>query len=111
MKFAMGADTLTTLSQKTSSSHEDLGGLVKKVFGAAEPLYNKFNGSGRAAFDLFHDRTNEIADDLNGALAAVLGGIQGQNRSFTQGDQNMAEGTQSLAASANFEAAKFHGGH
>jgi uncharacterized protein YukE len=107
MKFAMGADTLTTLTKQTSSSHEDLGSLVKELFASAEPIQGKFNGAGRAAFDRFKGATDEIANELNAALAAVLGGISGQNTAFIQGEEEMVQETNSAQAGAAFDAARF----
>ncbi|HEX8488475.1 MAG TPA: WXG100 family type VII secretion target [Propionibacteriaceae bacterium] len=109
MKFAMGAETLSTLSTRTSSSHDDLGGLVRQLAAAADPLQAKFNGAGKAAFNNFKAHTDEIAVDLNRALASVLQGVQGQDMAFKQGDQSMAEETQSLQASAAFDSARFSG--
>ena len=71
MKFAMGAETLTVLTKQTSSANDDLGSLVKQLFAAAEPIQGKFNGAGRAAFDRFKGETDQIANELNSALAAV----------------------------------------
>lgn len=107
MKFAMGADVLSQLTKKTSTSTDDLGALVKQLAQAAEPLEGKFNGSGRAAFDQFKGQTDQIATELNAALAAVLGGITGMDRSFQQGDQDMSEQTRSTQASASFDSARF----
>jgi uncharacterized protein YukE len=109
MKFAMGAETLTVLTKQTSSANEDLGSLVKQLFAAAEPIQGKFNGAGRAAFDKFKGETDLIANELNSALAAVLGGIQGQNTAFVTGEQQMVDETTTAQASANFESARFSG--
>jgi hypothetical protein len=109
MKFAMGAETLTVLTKQTSSANEDLGSLVKQLFAAAEPIQGKFNGAGRAAFDKFKGETDLIANELNSALAAVLGGIQGQNTAFVTGEQQMVDETTAAQASANFESARFSG--
>lgn len=107
MKFAMGAQTLTNLTKQTSTSSADLGTLVRALGTAGEPLASKFNGAGRAAFDAFHSRTDEIALELNRALEAVLRGISGMDRSFQEGDHEMADSTRSLTSSANFDAARF----
>lgn len=109
MKFAMGAETLSVLTKQTSSSHEDLGGLVKDLFASAAPLYGKFNGAGRAAFDKFNGETNQIANELNAALAAVLGGIQGQDVSFGQGEEEMVSQTTAAQSGAGFDSARFSG--
>jgi uncharacterized protein YukE len=109
MKFAMGAQVLTTLTKQTSGSNDDLGALVRQLADAAEPLQGKFNGAGRAAFDKFKGETDRIAVDLNRALSSVLTGISGMDRSFQEGDQEMSESTRSLDGSANYEAARFGG--
>lgn len=57
MKFDMGESTLQTLTRQTSTSSDDLGGLVKELAAAAEPLEGKFNGAARAAFDNFKAHT------------------------------------------------------
>jgi hypothetical protein len=111
MKFAMGAETLTVLTKQTSSANDDLGSLVKQLFAAAEPIQGKFNGAGRAAFDRFKGETDQIANELNSALAGVLGGIQGQNTAFVTGEQQMVDETAAAQASANFESARFSGSH
>ena len=107
----MGAEVLTQLTKQTSSANDDLGGLVKDLFKAAEHIYGKFNGNGRAAFDKFNGQTNQIANELNAALASVLGGIGGQNVAFLQGEQQMVDDTNAAAAGANFDAARFSGSH
>ena len=103
MKFAMGSDVLSTLTKKTSSSNEDLGALVRQLAAAAEPLQGKFNGAGRAAFDKFKGETDRIAVDLNGALSSVLQGIGGMDRSFGEGDLQMADETQAAQGGSAFD--------
>ncbi len=109
MKFSMGADTLTNLTKQTSGANDDLGSLVKKLYAAAEPLEKKFEGSARAAFNQFKSETDDIANELNSALAAVLGGIQGQNTAFIQGEQNMVDETNAARSGSGFESARFSG--
>lgn len=107
MKFAMGADTLSALTKKTSSSSEDLGALVRQLAAAAEPLQGKFNGAGRAAFDAFKGETDRIAVELNGALAGVLHGISGMDRAFVEGDVQMSDEMRAAQGSSSFDAARF----
>lgn len=107
MKFAMGSDVLGTLTKKTSGSNEDLGALVRELAAAAEPLQGKFNGAGRAAFDRFKGETDRISVDLNQALSSVLTGIAGMDRSFLEGDQQMADETRATEAATAFDAARF----
>lgn len=109
VKFAMGGETLTQLTKQTSTSSDDLGALVKELFDSAEPIQGKFNGAGRAAFDKFKGETDRIATELNMALSSVLTGIDGQNRAFIQGEQEMVDATTSAQSGANFDAAKFGG--
>ncbi|PJJ65704.1 hypothetical protein [Compostimonas suwonensis] len=103
----MGSETLTVLTKKTTTSNDDLGALVKELAAAAEPLQGQFNGAGRLAFDNFKGRVDGIAAGLNGALAAVLGGIGGMDKAFIEGDQQMADETRAAMAGSNFDAAKF----
>lgn len=107
MKFAMGADVLAQLGKRTSSSQDDLGALVKQLAQAAEPLEGKFNGAARGAFDRFKSQTDQIAAELNAALAGVLSGVTGMDRSFREGDQDMSDQTRSAQAGASFDAARF----
>ena len=110
MKFAMGSEVLSTLTKKTGSSSEDLGSLVRELAAAAEPLEGKFNGAGRAAFDTFKGRTDEISNELNRALGAVLAGISGMDKSFAEGDTTMADETRAKQGSVSFDAARFGSG-
>jgi uncharacterized protein YukE len=107
MRFAMGAETLSQLTTATSAASDDLGALVRELLVAAEPLQGRFNGAGRAAFDQFKAHTDEIADELDAALTSVLGGIDGQNVAFVQGEQQMVEETRAGHAGAGFESARF----
>lgn len=107
MKFDMGASTLGTLTRQTSSSSDDLGGLVRQLAAAGEPLEGKFNGSGRAAWDGFKSQTDEVANELNASLSAVLGGISGMDTAFTQGEQDMVEATRASQSSVDFDSARF----
>ncbi len=107
LKFAMGADTLTQLTTKTSSANDELGTLVRQLADAGEPLYGRFNGAGRAAFDRFKGETDRVAVELNGALNAVLTGISEQNTAFIQGEQQMVDETSAAQSGVSFEAARF----
>ena len=107
MTFDMGAQTLAQLTTATSSAHDDLGANVRALYDAAAPLESKFNGEGRAAFDRFKTETDEIAVELNAALAAVLGGIEGQNVAFLGGEEQMAQETSAAHSGAGFDAARF----
>jgi hypothetical protein len=80
---------------------------VKQLAEAAAPLEGKMNGAGRAAFDQFKAHSDEIAAELNSALAAVLAGVGGMNTSFQTGVQDMADQTRQADASANYDAARF----
>lgn len=107
MKFAMGATTLGTLTTKTSSSHDDLTAHVKAFLDAADDIKNSFHGAGREAFDKFKLQVDGDHLDLNAALASVLRGVQGQDRAFKQGDQQMAESMGQMQAKAAFLPTRF----
>ena len=107
MKFDMGAQTLATLGQATSSASQDLGTYVRRLADAATPLEGKFNGQGRAAFDSFKANVDQIAIGLDQALAAVLTGVQGQDKAFAQGDMQAADATRQTVSATDFDAARF----
>lgn len=109
VKFDMGAGTLTQLTQQTSTSSDELSSLVKQLLQAAEPLEGRFQGAGRAAFDGFKARADEIAAELRSSLNAVLAGVKGQDQAFSVGDQTMADNARSTQASASFDSARFSG--
>ena len=111
MKFDMGAQTLSTLTQQTQGSSDDLGALIQQLIAAAEPLQGTFNGAGRAAFDSFKANADSITANLNSALDAILGGQSGMNTSFVQGDSEMADNARTGQGSANFDAARFGAGY
>jgi len=108
MKFDMGSQTLSQLTQQTSGASQELGAQVRLLAAAAEPLEGKFNGQGRVAFDQFKARVDEIAVSLDAALTAVLGGIRGQDQAFGQGDLQMADASRATQGSIDFDAAKFN---
>ncbi|PRY62825.1 hypothetical protein BCF74_10332 [Knoellia remsis] len=107
MKFDMGSSTLSTLSSGTEGSHQDLGSLVLRLVAAAEPLEGKFNGAGRAAFDAFKARSDEVAADLNTSLGAILQGQGGMDVAFQTGDQEASDNAMRAQGSANFDGARF----
>lgn len=111
MKFDMGAQTLGTLTKRTQGASDDLGTLIRQLIAAAEPLEGTFNGSGRAAFDNFKANADQITADLNSSLGQIVGGQGGMNQSFGTGDVEMADNAGSAQGSANFDAARFSGGH
>ena len=107
MKFDMGAQTLSTLQRDSRGASDDLGGLVRQLVQAAQPLEGKFNGAGRAMFDQFKARADQISDDLNGSLSAILGGQSGMDGAFSSGDQEQGDNARQQMAAANFDAARF----
>ncbi|GGW42114.1 hypothetical protein [Streptomyces xantholiticus] len=109
MKFDMGAQTLSTLTSQSHGSSRDLGLLIRQLIQAAAPLEGRFNGAGKAAFDLFKSRADEITADLNASLAAILGGQSGMDAAFGSGDQEQDENARTQMSAANFDAARFSG--
>ncbi|WP_369195631.1 hypothetical protein [Streptomyces djakartensis] len=107
MKFDMGAQTLSSLQRDTRGSTDDLGGLVRQLVAAAQPLEGKFNGSGRVMFDQFKTRADRIASDLNSSLSAILGGQSGMDAAFSSGDQEQGDNARQQMSAANFDAARF----
>ncbi|MGK5530593.1 hypothetical protein [Streptomyces sp. URMC 129] len=109
MKFDMGNQALSNLIQQSQTSSTDLGTLIQRLVAAAEPLEGRFNGAGRAAFDSFKARSDEISASLNAALGQILGGQSGMERAFGEGEHESADNAQRAQASANFDAARFSG--
>lgn len=109
MKFDMGSHTLHGLTRQTQRSSDDLGGLIRQLIAAAEPLHGRFNGAGRQAFDAFKAHADEITAELNSALAAIVGGQSGMDHAFVQGDSEMSDNATRTQGSANFDAARFSG--
>jgi hypothetical protein len=81
--------------------------LIRQLVQAAQPLEGKFNGAGRAAFDQFKGRADGIAQELNGSLAAILGGQSGMDSAFASGDQEQGENARRQMGAANFDGARF----
>jgi uncharacterized protein YukE len=105
-QFSMGVETLSTLSRQTDSRQQSLGSLVRELAAAADPLQHKFTGEGAAVFVQFHAHSEEIARNLDRALASVLEGIQGQDRAYVQGDQAIADDTRA-ALGSSFDSGRF----
>jgi uncharacterized protein YukE len=109
VKFDMGSTTPQTLTQQTQGSSDDLGTLIQRLIAAAAPLEGSFNGAGRAAFDSFKARADQITAELNSALGSILGGQSGMDTAFTQGDTEMADNATATMSSADFDSARFAG--
>jgi len=107
MKFDMGWTTLSTLTQQSQGSSDDLSGLIQALIAAAAPLEGTFNGNGRAMFDNFKSRSDQVTADLNAALGAIVTGQSGMDTAFVQGDEEMASNATASQGSANFDAARF----
>jgi hypothetical protein len=106
-KYDMGSGTLSALTKQTGTANQDLGSLVKRLIAAAAPLEGKFNGAGRAAWDSFKARGDEIAADLNGSLSAMNIGQSGMDTAFVQGESEQSDNATGTMATANFDAARF----
>ncbi|WP_047871506.1 hypothetical protein [Nocardiopsis sp. RV163] len=106
-RWQIGDSTLTTLSQSTGTTGDELSSLIQQLVQAAEPLSGKFDGAGKAAFDSFKLRADAITADLRAGLGSIQEGQGGMNAAFVTGDQTMADDANQSMGSANFDAAKF----
>lgn len=109
MKFDMGQSALSSLTKQSQGSSDTLGTLITQLVAAAQPLEGKFNGAGRAAFDSFKTRADQITADLNSSLGAIVGGQRGMDTAFGQGDSDMAGNARATEQNATFDAARFGG--
>jgi uncharacterized protein YukE len=107
VRFDVGSQTLSTLTRQTQGASGDLGALIKQLIAAAQPLEGRFNGAGKAAFDSFKARSDEITADLNSSLSAILGGVHGMDTAFIQGETEMADNSKTGLGAANFDAGRF----
>lgn len=106
-RWEIGDNTLTTLSQRTGSSGDELSSLIQELITAADPLYGKFSGAGKNAFDSFKERADGITADLRAGLGSIQEGQTGMNTAFITGNQTMADDANQNMGAANFDAAKF----
>jgi hypothetical protein len=106
-RWDMGQDTLSQLAKKTTSGTQDLGGLVKQLVAAAQPLEGKMSGAGKQMFDGFKANVDGIAGDLNAGLAAINQGQSGMDTAFRGGDSEMADTAKKMQGAADFDGAKF----
>jgi uncharacterized protein YukE len=107
VRFDVGSQTLSTLTKQTQSASGDLGALIKQLIAAAQPLEGRFNGAGKAAFDAFKARSDEITAELSSSLSGILGGIAGMDTALVQGETEMADNSRTNLGAANFDAARF----
>ena len=80
---------------------------ARRILATAETEKRSLNPAEQSAFDKFKGETDSIAIELNAALNAVLTGIAGMDRSFQEGDQQMADETRSTEGATAFDAARF----
>ncbi|MUL43270.1 hypothetical protein FZ103_19215 [Streptomonospora sp. PA3] len=106
-RWDFGDQTLITLTRNTSGTGDELGTLITQLIDAAEPLAGRFNGSGKAAFDSFKARADQITADLNAGLTNINQGQGGMQAAFSTGNQTMADDANKNMGAANFDAAKF----
>ncbi|QBI52216.1 hypothetical protein [Streptomonospora litoralis] len=106
-RWDFGDQTLTTLTRNTSGTGDELASLITQLIDAAEPLTNRFNGAGKAAFDSFKARADQITADLNSGLTSINEGQGSMNQAFMTGNTTMADDASQNMGAANFDAAKF----
>ncbi|MFI5694922.1 hypothetical protein ACIA58_23920 [Kribbella sp. NPDC051586] len=103
----MGQETLNQLTKKTSTGTQDLGGLVKQLVAAAQPLEGKMNGAGKQAFDAFKSNVDNITAALNAGMGRIAEGQSGMDTAFHTGDTEMADTARKNDGGADFDGAKF----
>ena len=106
-RWDMGQETLSQLAKKTSTGSQDLGGLVKQLVAAAQPLEGKMNGAGKKSFDAFKANVDSIAADLNAGMGRINQGQSAMDSAFRTGDTEMADTAKKNQGGSDFNAAKF----
>lgn len=104
-KFSMEADALQNHQKKSESLGDDITGLVKKLFEAAEPLAADFNGAAKAAFNKFQSEANVCAADLQKAFNGLTHSVSVQNTTFVNAAEEGSQTHSATAAGLDFTAA------
>lgn len=100
-------DQFSGYINNTDVSNQDLGTLITKLVNAAEPLKEKFEGSGRGSFDQLHVRAKEISDMLKKDLNSLQEGQVEISNAVVQGDEAMSDAAQRQMNASNFDNVKF----
>jgi len=102
IQFVVGqsGEALTTMTQQTDSSNQDLGALIVQLAQAGEAVRDSFQGRGRAMFDQFHLHAHEDGRILNKLLASIAEGVGGMDSSYFDFDQQAADTAQRISAAA-----------
>lgn len=108
-KWEIVDQALGNLAKQTSTSTQDLGGLVKKLVEVAAPLEGKIEGAGKAAFDGLKANVDQIAYDLNMGMGSIAQGQQGMDAALNAGQTAMADEANRAKKNSGFDAAKFKG--
>lgn len=106
-KFDMGGDVLSTLTQQTGGSVDDLVALVRSLGDADQELQGVINGSGAISYANFKVRVDECANDLSTALHAINMGQSEMDRAVQAGDDEMVSNAQASEGQSNFDSARF----
>lgn len=98
--------SFSKMTSNTSEAGEQLSTLVNRLVNAVDPLKDKFEGSGRNSLDELHRRAESVSILVGGDLNNLNEGQREMMNAVLQGDQDMADSTQSQMNAANFDAGK-----
>jgi methyl-accepting chemotaxis protein len=107
-RIDFGRDTLSTLGRQTEGASTELGDLVRQIAATADDLGTSFSGPGRKAFDELKGRADEVAKELDTALARILTGVTELDTEYTTGMERMGDEVRSKQANADL-GKKFRG--
>ncbi|KAB2388874.1 hypothetical protein F9B16_02445 [Actinomadura montaniterrae] len=102
-----GTEALVDMARQTEDRGVELAALIKLLIFAAEPLFPKFHGAGRAPFDRFKEHADRLTADLKGHLNRVNTAQSGLEATFAGGDQEMADRATRKMSGAVFDRTKF----
>lgn len=98
--------SFSKMTSNTGESGEQLSTLVNRLVNAVDPLKDKFEGSGRNSLDELHRRAEAVSILVGSDLSNLNEGQREMMNAVMQGDQSMADSTQSQMNAANFDAGK-----
>lgn len=103
-RWDMSQGVFDKSAKATAGRTLDLGGLVKQLVAAAEPLEGKFSGDGKRMFDVFKVNVDQTAADLNAGMAHLAIGQKGVGTAVTTAQDAQVAATKQANSNADAQA-------